>query len=1119
MRIYAYFQQPEGEIMKKKVALLLVLSMILSMLPMNVFGAIIVPGHVLNPAEEPRWEVRTLEVSVNMEQLTTTTGQQQRARLEFILQGHDTNERPVRFASVAAVAGASDPGNGAFELNDTLPWMRPAVPMIRVSDLSQLSWVPSPGATPITITGAEARAAFNQVDVDSNGVVTGIRGLAGELDVASLRVDDGRHILDAWLAFTSGVAVDSAGNVIPNQVLPHITGLSGTLVLEIGNSITNNGAGANGVLSYNGGATLTVNRQGRFPGDVVVPLVRNQLVTFASTLWGVDITAASVRDFESGLILPEIRVTERRPGSLNGASFSGDFTPGAAAATHVIRLIGPRDYVWNIGVPGHLANVPAFSVSAENPNIFNVTNNLTASLAQTLPDGSIRNHGGQVISQSFTDDGRPVIDIRVDVSARGPFPSSELRGRLNINGLLLAPVRDIHTTGDVKIDVEVGRLGFVGGTAGAAQLWTPNFNQNFREAGLPGFITAGAQVEAVVTNIMNLNRTGAVWPSETALVNAINAAPGVSGVTAAMINPNIITTWFSQGGGGGTAGTEGFIHGGAVRGNWRQLDLLVGNRRTSTLRMGVSGNLPELISGRREPNGARSSIGFPDLTQHGGNNNTGGRHRTAMVQIEELVPGAFDTGFLNSIVDFQLSEGVKLIHASWRINSNVAAANVPWAGHHVNTSTNHPAVGTFGVPSMTEDSLRIFVPRNVNATARRTLEVFFYVSVEAGYAWKYDEPISVTVSGNAVSALPAAERSADIATVRDPITVSLDGSPILAEIGQVMNLLEPTEIPDIIIQETAVGALTRGTQFTLTLDALPISVLGNHAVVGSTFVVEGNSGMELRVTNLGGTGNSNASVLFEVTRESLGEPATIRLTNNHIMGTILPGVRYVVSINGGRLPVPANINETTNTFTRNTARTADTRPDQAAGLGVFDSIPYYVEVVEFSNFDLDGVAPPGDAPVLPGEGPGTAHLTPQLVLGAGAIFSPSLGAMVQQPSITVGGATLVALRPFMDFLPATHTWDAHNRRVILEGRHNVSGANVQVVLNIGSPVAFVNGQQVDIATFVNDNTQSGVSFPSGAAGTVTPILHSDLTYLPARFLAYAFGLTTDWANGVTTISR
>ena len=955
---------------------------------------------------------------------------------------------------------------------------------------------------------------------DLPGVVTGPAAYRGRLATSGT---GGTHqTVDAWLTlsdrgmyelnrWTPGATYPAGAPVGPTN----ISGLTGTLVLEISR-----------IAAASDNARISVIRRGGFTGvdeAATVPLVTNQLLTFAGQAHGVNITAETVRPFVSGLIVPQIRIQERRPQSLHmgwtwasgtgttvnnidGGSSPGDGRGGAT--NHEIRLLGPRDYVWNLGwadAPGGqggLGPVQPFTIT--HNGVFNNPPGEFAFVGDTVDGaGNVVPGNFRVLNQHIdAATGRPALVIEVTVPNRGAWPRQNQIGQINLNNLALVPVRDVPQ-GNIEIDVAFGR--FTGqGTGVTGAVWMP-----IAQAGVN---LTNAEMAALMQLGRDRTDRQPTLAEARIVTNNANVAAGVpqrpyaggAGTPPSLVRPELTEDnlhWMMQGG-TVTQETDAWRARGVA---WAQTNLLVGERTEATLVMSVEGDIPTRVSGQRN---------FPISTAenpwgHGGThpwdsnatNNAVAGSRSARVQIEEIVPGAFDTGWINSIVEFDLNpaDGAQFMHASWRI---IVGAGLPggvgWSQVGLHDDDFLPQWGAAAVPMLTPDRLRLFVPRQEVPHVRRTLEVVFFFSTVAGFEAIFDDnELAVSVSGNAVTNLEADNREEVIAFIEDPIRVELDGALVRMEVGQVMTPFEITPIGDLVITEREAGTLRRGTSMRIGIEASPIAVLGGHALVNTQVILD-NSGLEVRATqrNVGG---QNAYIFLEVIRESQTNPGSFRLTNNAVMGTFLPGIEYGISVNAipvAAWPTPANINN--NPIAQNTAR-------GLSGPGNFDEIPYFVQIVTFDAFDYIGL-PPGVG--IPGPGQGA-----QIRLHAGMMSIPVPGGTdIEDPFIlwtnpADGNAVgMLALRGFtiLRGFPEP-TWDAPTATIV---GTNQFGQTVTVVVTQGSNFATINGTQVDIATFAGQ---------SGPAGSIQPQNVGGRLFLPLRFIANAFDIPVGWDAGVVTL--
>jgi hypothetical protein len=437
---------------------------------------------------------------------------------------------------------------------------------------------------------------------------------------------------------------------------------------------------------------------------------------------------------------------------------------------------------------------------------------------------------------------------------------------------------------------------------------------------------------------------------------------------------------------------------------------------------------------------------------------------------------------------------------------------------------NNPWNYSGGRARLTPSTLQLFLPVSGNANRLHLyhLEVEFYLSIRAGYEHLIGEEIEVGVRGAAIrNNLPEAERSAVIAYARDPITVTRVNPVVQANVGTAVHTpVETVQISDILISETEVGALRRGELIRVEAVALPYGVVGTSNLRNSVVTADPISGMEIRVTP-----DAHNGFVIEITRESHGNtPGTITIANNTFMSVIIPGVDYLVSVATpmGRIGVAEN------------TRLVGTNQGQGFGegavsrLGDFNALAYYVRVVEAGEVSVAGPGQPG-VPNIPGlpNVPGVViPQLPNLVLqnDMGPIHTNVMNMnglreaiTVSQPMRTVGfpGTTMIAMRAFANHIDGTLNWNGTERIATISGINFRTGDQVTVSAQIGNNLATIqtglgHTTTVDIATFVN--------FQSGAAGTVAPAVLDNLTYLPVRFFAYAFGLDVQWAGGVTTIT-
>jgi hypothetical protein len=864
----------------------------------------------------------------------------------------------------------------------------------------------------------------------------------------------------------------------------HLAGISGVLVLEI-----------SGIRPNYSGGRMSIRRIGSAPGEANLPLVTNSIVVFETVGHGINVNGSDPLVFEHALALPQVTVTERRALSFEQAGTAGDspfgiqgFTArrggaraqvpgtgdrnshfdwnGAAAAPPAgtapafynlrFQFLGPRDFIWNVNaVNDGIELLGGFGITS---NIYHV-NDIHWSVVSHRIDPAT---------------GRPALEIWVEVPAR-THPNNLVVANFNFNGLALVPIRD-NNLDEIEIEVSLGD--FDGTTTGLAFTWTPIID------------TINVTPPLTSTEMWQLIQIGLDSPDEVPSPARVNA-----------IRPNLddAVTWQAVFQGQTTTNARWRYR----NANWRG-NKVVGIRTGVTLELLLREDEPrQLFSGQ---------LNFPAADFNPGLAGWGGseRHpwadhanlnpfhgsRTGTLTISEFTPGAFNTGWVNSIVDINLDnpDGVQFMNAAWRIRSG-ETARTDWTVVSLFDGVVLPGADMPAATILTESSLRIFVPRIERPRELRHLEVVFWVSTVAGYNELYGGDLSVTVTGNGVEALAHNNRNLVIAEIIDPITVTLDGDLLYIAVGQVMSPTEITPIPDIVIQENR--RLAIGTRFTVSLEAYPIAVLGHHALVQS--IASGTNGLEVRATRVG-TGDA-AFMEFEVIRESQGELGEIRLSNNHVIGTFLQGITYGISVNAtpvatysatAALPVnqaQRNTLTRTNPIAQNTAR-------GLTGRGNFDHIPYFTQVVTFDRFIYEGLPP----------GVGTPGIAQQVRLVEGMVIPHPTGD-IADPFRLVNGVGMLSLRAFQVLAGFPEPdWTAPVATITGTGQF---GELVTVVVTQGSNIATINGVEHDIASF-----GTGLS---GAPGTIQPLNIDNRIFLPMRFVAEAFGMRVSWDNGVAVL--
>jgi hypothetical protein len=113
----------------------------------------------------------------------------------------------------------------------------------------------------------------------------------------------------------------------------------------------------------------------------------------------------------------------------------------------------------------------------------------------------------------------------------------------------------------------------------------------------------------------------------------------------------------------------------------------------------------------------------------------------------------------------------------------------------------------------------------------------------------------------------------------------------------------------------------------------------------------------------------------------------------------------------------------------------------------------------------------------------------QITIGSKTMSVDGMKVTLDAPAQIVQDRTLVPLRAIVEQLGGTISWNAKTRQVTLKAR------GTTMVLTIGKSTALVNGRVLAI-----DPNNS----------KVVPLLMSDRTMLPLRFVAENLGLQVDW---------
>jgi len=393
-----------------------------------------------------------------------------------------------------------------------------------------------------------------------------------------------------------------------------------------------------------------------------------------------------------------------------------------------------------------------------------------------------------------------------------------------------------------------------------------------------------------------------------------------------------------------------------------------------------------------------------------------------------------------------------------------------------------------------------FAPRSIAPHADghlRVLDVRLMLSVEAGFETNHGGVVEVEVFRDNVYI-----GTAEILHVEDPIFVTSSNPPEIFRDN--FDVLALTPVASFTVEETAVGMLetndTLWFHLQATQDGRRVNIpMGNMSLfLGEPIINESESGFDLITLSATAPGQLHqGSIGFRVRRASRDVPASITFNDVYVAGPTVPGVEWHVVV-------------TSQEFTENyyAFHPAAADRNQWQERLVFYGMAYYTTVLI-----VDGVPSfeaPGDGTIGGGQ---AAPSIGRLVLRQGMPpIEANDGSLVHDPFILhqfVPGTAVSLLNPrvFADFIGGDIEWRPANQTVIFSGP-NANGQNVEVSLTIGSNMATINGQSVDIATFAGS---------SGPANSVQAIIVQDRSYVPLRFLANAFLLPISFQDGTVTL--
>ena len=1024
--------------------------------------------------------------------------------------------------------------------NDALTAVQ-AIPGHAAATLSPAALLPEPSISLLAAPGGTARAYLRTAEIDSSGngvasivVETATRIFSDAQGTISIDIPvRGQRDNDRWQNSVMSVGTSAYGTganfaqIISNYRLP------GAALNNVSWSVT---GGARGFSSTLAVPPLRIS-EGQFRalsnpnGDMHIRLEAPQFYTWSfAPATGVQVTQDIIFG-RTGIHAPlEIAAG----GASNGRTFEG-------ANVTSRPIVGDSEFIVRYG-----------SASA------GVGRGIWGN--RTSPDGAAPHALGL-----------HRIYIPIDSFTRNPAWGAHGTGWLEVRNLWLVPDENAASTGDVSIGVQIGRfpLGGQGGgvaVGGAPSIsWAAYAVEHGQSA--PSTTVAGALTPGQVNN------TGAtiVVTIQTTNAQIVGATGDVNWLGAPVLQPGQRTTLHV-----GTRGASALtveVHDGPR-------DMRTGHLGQFRAANADAPNMPDNTGGLRGQLPQGRTAWLRNRDNEGTPFNEG--VMTSTLIIEENIPGGFSTGF-GSAINFEFLDDDGSVHPGIRILGmearagnfrtsdwqrgelnnfwggfegiagpgsvlpggyipNNSGAAAPWRNSNQNWMTfrgwvsaldqrmpNAPNVGrisdlgaTLYLPTQNISEVSPNVPNHHN---NGILEVRFWLSIEAGFEWKYGSNIDVTISGAGVSNLGT--YVATVGHARDAVQMNLTEGVTAVETGTLYNIVGGVQpISDVVINVDNneafaigeelwiyVGTDTIGRNFDINLVNIPTVTVENADVSGLRL----DSGRLMAPTAGGHLGR--AGVAFTVARQPYGGDApapVITISNLNVEGQAFPGVEYQIIVSGTGI---ANNDQEVFNALRLANRPHITQPAPIAGLaqaaavspmnrGVFTSLPFNETVLE-NVFGGVWDTAPEPAPLPPAVVGPVEH---RLWAGMGPIAGvddPFRWVDTPGTNLRVGFLSARAFGYIINGSPDVGVeWNEATNTATITGE-DINGNSVSVVMTVGSNIAQINGVPTDIAAF------AGASGPDGSIQVVpTP---DGRIFLPIRFLTNAFGRTVTGEGEVVVI--
>jgi hypothetical protein len=479
---------------------------------------------------------------------------------------------------------------------------------------------------------------------------------------------------------------------------------------------------------------------------------------------------------------------------------------------------------------------------------------------------------------------------------------------------------------------------------------------------------------------------------------------------------------------------------------------------------------------------------------------------SGIIRILSDAPGSF---IENPTVAIDLNqEGVQIRGIRWRAydatRTDITATTPGW-----NTSPSIPddELSVQNAAFHVTDKLVRFTANDVqHATRNRVLEIQLQLRAAPGFALTYEMDtieVNVTMPGH----FDFINDSIVVATVRDPITLSVDEEVAVVPRGDVLGFIAPSDLPDVTITEVAAGRLAVGdwiyvyvvpTFSTAARNVFPNIAIGDISFSTSlTPETTGNlrldSGQRVAISTINSLANTtnfpNVPVYrFRVVRASTAPGATITFTHNMLAGSVwnVPGVEFSFVVAGNSIA-------------------GNVLPGTGTSRLAVAPMPYSI-VVGTVEGQVPGLGDGGTVttPGTPGDTtPPPADTEPLFVIRDTDIVQGTVG--TNPAVINVNGMNYISIRAFanalevpMDLIVSTR--DTEGRRVVSITARHADDRVVTMQATVG-----LAGVVLTIAPY---NLSS-----------LPAVLEHGAVYLPIGIFGQVFGYNMEAANGTFSFSK